>query len=185
MGMTRSKCDAKRFWRELTHRYLKGIDPQTCSADTLRKAHTAYEKSQPISIMTFAPTGLEQMPKQLKVLPEKVLVCTQKDDGSVFGPKWLNNFITHYVFTDTSRRYACYLLKQGVDAQFIEFDWVPRGSKNGATHCCELILFAGHTDNLLRTELTGYELTEEEFVALRRDFMHRFGHFIRTGEWKS
>lgn len=183
MGMTRSKCDAKRFWRELTHRYLKGIDPQTCSADTLRKAHTAYEKSQPISIMTFAPTGLEQMPKQLKVHPEKVLVCTQKDDGSVFGPKWLNGFITHYVFTDTSRRYARYLLKQGVDAQFIEFDWVPRGSKNGATHCCELILFAGHTDNWLRTELTGYELTEEEFVALRKDFMHRFGHFIRTGEW--
>lgn len=183
MGMTRSKSDGKRHWRGMTRRYLKGIDPQTCSADTLRKAHTAYEKSQPIGIMTFAPTGLEQMPKQLKIHPEKVLVCTQKDDGSLFGPKWLNGFVTHHVFTDTSRRYARYLRKQGVDARFIEFDWVPRGSRYGATHCCELILFAGHTGNWIRTNLTGHELTEEEFEPLRSAFMRRLGHFVRTGEW--
>jgi para-nitrobenzyl esterase len=184
MGMTRSKSEGKRYWREMTRRYLKGLDPQTCSADTLRKAQTAYEKKQLVGIMLFAPTNLEQMPKRLKVLPDKVLVCTQKDDGSVFGPRWLNGFITHHVFTNTSRRYARYLHKQGVDAQFIEFDWIPRGSPNGATHCCELMLFAGHPDNWLRTNLTGYELTEEEFIVQRRDFMKRLGHFVRTGEWK-
>ncbi len=183
MGMTRSKGEGRRFWREMTSRYLKNIDPQTCSADTLRKAQTRYEKTQPIGIMIFTPTGLKQMPKQLKVRPEKVLVCTQKDDGSVFGPKWLNGFITNYVFTDTSRRYVRYLRKQGVEAQFHEFDWTPRGSANGATHCCDLLLFAGHPDNWLRTELVGYELTEEEFLPLREAFMHRLGHFVRTGEW--
>ncbi len=185
MGMTRSKSEGKRYWREMIRRYLKGINLQTCSADTLRKAHTAYEKTQPIGIMTFAPTGLKQMPKQLNIHPKKVLVCTQKDDGSMFGPKWLNGLVTHHVFTNTSRRYAKYLRKQGVDAQFIEFDWVPRGSKYGATHCCELILFAGHTDNWLQTNLTGYELTEEEFKSLRSAFMRRLGHFVRTGEWDS
>ncbi len=183
MGMTRSAGEGKRFWRELTERFLKGIDPQTCSADTLRKAQTAYEQTQPIPIMIFAPTGLKQMPKYLKYHPEKVLVCTQKDDGAVFGPKWLNGFITHHVFTNTSRQYVSYLHKQGIDALFYEFDWVPRGSENGATHCCELMLFAGGAYNWLQTNLTGYELTEEEFIPLRSAFMHRLGQFVRTGEW--
>lgn len=183
MGMTRSKSDGKKYWREMTSRFLNTIDPQTCSADTLRKAQTAYEQTQFIGVMLFAPTDLQQMPKQLKVRPEKVLVCTQKDDGSVFSEKWLNGFITRYVFTKTSRQYVRYLRRQGVDAQFHEFDWVPRGSENGATHCCELMLFAGHADNWLHTILTGNDLTEEEFGQLREAFMRRLGHFVRTGEW--
>lgn len=187
MGLTTSD----RLGRQRTkfvRDYLGEQDPWTCSADTLMAAQLHYMHTHQAAIhsLPFSPTGIEQMPRYGEKVnwPKQVVVCAQKDDGSMFGPKPLWPMVTNYVFTAPAKRYTRYLQKQGVDAQYHLYTWAPRGSKLKAAHCAELPLLLDGTEEYWIGSWIMGDVTIDEIRPLRTQFMDNFAHFMRTGEWQ-
>ena len=186
MGLTTSKCTGEKRTKAI-RKYLNKKDPWTCSPDTLLAAQLYYIERHPQAwhSLPFSPVGLAQMPAygQCVSWPEQVVVCAQKDDGSMFGPKALWSLLTDYVFIAPAKRYTRYLKKQGVDAHYHLFTWAPHGSPLGAAHCAELPLLLDGTEEYWIGSWIMGDVTAEELRPLREQFMDKFAHFMRTGEW--
>lgn len=186
MGLTTSKSLGKKRTQAILQ-YLNGQDLFTCSPDTLLAAQLRYMDThrQAYHSLPFSPTGLEQMPSygQLINWPKQIVVCAQKDDGSMFGSKALWPLITDYVFISPAKRYTRYLQKQGVDAQYHLFTWAPSGSPLGAAHCAELPLLLDGTEEYWIGSWIMGDVTAEELHPMRTQFMALFARFMRTGEW--
>lgn len=187
MGLTTSKCLGKQRTK-FVRNYLGKQDLWTCSADTLMAAQLHYMHTHQAAwhSLPFSPTGLPQMPCYGDKVrwPKQVVVCAQKDDGSMFGPKPLWPMVTSYVFTAPAKRYTRYLNKQGVDAQYHLYTWEPRGSKLKAAHCAELPLLLDGTEEYWVGSWIMGDVTLDEIRPLRTKFMDDFAHFMRTGEWQ-
>ena len=115
--------------------------------------------------------------------PQQVVVCVQKDDGSMFGPEPLWKMLTDVVFASPAKRYTRYLQKQGVDAQYHLFTWEPQGSPLKAAHCAELPLLLDGTEEYWVGSWIMGDVSADEIRAKRAPFMDGFAHFMRTGEW--
>lgn len=188
MGLTTSACLGERR-TEYVQEYLaeRNLTPWTCPADSLMAAQVAYMHSHPAAwhAMPFAPAATPQMPRYGERVhwPDQVVVCAQKHDGSMFGPKALWPLVTNYVFTAPAKRYTRYLKRQGVDAQYHLYTWEPRGSELRAAHCAELPLLLDGTEEYWIGSWIMGDVTLDEIRPMRDDFMDRFAHFMRTGEW--
>lgn len=191
MGLTTSAATARRR-TQWVNRYFEDhytdplFTPYNCPADSLLAVQLRYQEAHTENwhSLPFSPTALPQEPRYAdRILwPEQVVVCAQKDDGSMFGPKGLWHFLTSVVFTCPEKAYTRYLVRHGVDARFHLFTWEPSGSPLKAAHCCELPLLLGTTDEWLNTWITG-DVQAEELNERRAQAMHEFAHFMRTGEW--
>lgn len=186
MGLTTSKSLGKqrtRFVRKHTHH-----DLWTCPADTLLAAQLYYMDTHPQAwhALPFSPTGLKQMPRRTEsiVWPKHIVVCAQKDDGSMFGPEPLWPLLTRVVFTAPAKRYTRYLKQQGVDASYQLFTWAPHGSKLKAAHCVELPLFLDGTNEFWIGSWVMGDVTAEQLAPRRAYFMDRLADFMRTGIWQ-
>ncbi len=187
MGLTTSECSGKRRTKWVRN-YLGTQDPWRCSADTLLAAQLHYMSAHSSAwhSLPFSPTGLPQMPCYGEKVnwPKQVVVCAQKDDGSMFGPKPLWPLVTSYVFTAPAKRYTRYLKKQGVEAQYHLYTWEPRGSELKAAHCAELPLLLDGTEEYWVGSWIMGDVTLDEIRPLRTRFMDDFARFMRTGEWQ-
>lgn len=188
MGLTTGKCIANQRTRYIrNYAAQRGFDIWTCPADTLLAAQLAYMDSHPQQwhALPFSPTALEQMPKYGDRVnwPEQVVVSAQAQDGSMFGPKAVWSFVTHYVFTNPAKRYVRYLQKQGVDARYHLYTWQPRGSELQAAHCAELPLILDGTDEFWIGSWIMGDVTREELQPMRDKAMDDIANYMRTGEW--
>lgn len=193
MGLTTSACTAEKRTKWV-NRYFEThygdlptpLTPYNCPADTLLAVQLRYQEAHPQNwhSLPFSPTDLPQKPRYGKRVqwPEQVVVCAQKHDGSMFGPKVLWPLLTSVVFTCPEKAYVRYLERQGVDVRYHLFTWEPSGSPLKAAHCCELPLLLGTTDEWLGTWIMG-DVTADELNWRRAKAMSEFAHFMRTGEW--
>lgn len=186
MGLTTSKCSGNRRTR-FVRRYLSPQDPWTCPADTLMAAQNHYMQTHTAAwhSLPFSPTGIPQMPAYGKQVnwPQQVVVCVQKDDGSMFGPEPMWKMLTDVVFASPAKRYTRYLQKQGVDAQYHLFTWEPQDSPLKAAHCAELPLLLDGTEEYWVGSWIMGDVSADEIRAKRAPFMDGFARFMRTGEW--
>lgn len=185
MGLTTSRSLGKqrtRFVRQHTQH-----DLWTCPADTLLAAQLNYIDTHPQAwhALPFSPVGLKQMPCNTKgiVWPKHIVVCAQKDDGSMFGPEPLWKMLTSVVFTAPAKRYTRYLQHQGVDASYHLFTWAPYGSPLKAAHCVELSLLLDGTDDFWIGSWVMGNVTTEQLAPRRAYFMDRLADFMHTGTW--
>lgn len=186
MGLTTSASLGKQRTRYV--RRHADCDLWTCPADTLLAAQLHYMDThkQAWHSLPFSPTALPQMPKYGDRVqwPRRVVVCAQKDDGSMFGPKALWPMLTSVVFTAPAKRYVRYLEKQGVETTYQLFTWAPHGSPLAAAHCAELPLLLDGTDEFWIGSWIMGDVTAEELAPRRAYFKDCMATFMRTGVWQ-
>ncbi len=188
MGLATSAGTGKQRSR-LVHKYAGDNDLWTCAPELVLDAQLQYIDKHPQAwhAVPFSPVALPQMPAYGDKVqwPQQVVVCAQKDDGSMFGPKIAWPLITSYVFTAPAKKYVRYLQKQGVDAQYQLFTWAPHGSRLKAAHCAELPLLLDGTEEFWIGSWIMGDVTAEELAPRRDAFMQNMGNFMRTGQWKT
>ncbi len=185
MGLTTSASLGKQRTRYV--RRHAEADLWTCPADTLLAAQLHYMDThkQAWHSLPFSPTALPQMPSYGDRVrwPRQVVVCAQKDDGSMFGPKALWPMLTSVVFTAPAKRYVRYLEKQGVETTYQLFTWAPHGSPLAAAHCAELPLLLDGTDEFWIGSWIMGDVSAAELAPRRAYFMDCMATFMRTGVW--
>ncbi len=185
MGLTTSAATANRRTRFV--RNHTSVNLWTCPADTLLAAQLYYMDThkQAWHSLPFSPAALPQMPAYGARVqwPRQVVVCAQKDDGSMFGPKVLWPMLTGVVFTAPAKRYVRYLEKQGVETTYQLFSWAPHGSPLAAAHCAELPLLLDGTDEFWIGSWIMGDVTAAELAPRRACFMDCMAAFMRTGVW--
>ncbi len=185
MGLTTSASLGRQRTRYV--RRHADCDLWTCPADTLLAAQLHYMDThkQAWHSLPFSPTALPQMPKYGNRVqwPQQVVVCAQKDDGSMFGPKALWPMLTSVVFTSPAQRYVKYLRRQGVETTYQLFTWAPQGSPLQAAHCAELPLLLDGTEEFWLGSWIMGDVTAAELAPRRDCLMNTLATFMRTGLW--
>lgn len=181
-GITMSTCKAAALSKQFG-KMLHGQNLRTCPSDSILAAYKRVVRKHPYNIMPYMPTEVDFMPKKTDNIrwPNKVVVCVQAEDGSMFVPA-LEQAITNRVFDLPAKRYVRYLKKQGVDVLYHKFTWRPEGSPLKASHCCELPLLFGYAKTWIGAPYMG-SVTLEQLNPMREETMSQFALFVRTGNW--
>ncbi|WP_128638832.1 carboxylesterase family protein [Rhodococcus opacus] len=169
-----------------------GGDPRTASVaallDAQRKTAAVWaERSGPVGAPPFSPvSGTDPLPVLGASFSENVqdldVICGwNADDVSAFtGPGPDTVEITHRMLAEPLSEFRDRLVQAGARACTYRFDWRPRGSRYGATHCVELPLLLGTREAWEGSPMLGD--TEWGEVELLGETLRRtWGRYAHTG----
>ncbi|WP_370180196.1 hypothetical protein [Rhodococcus wratislaviensis] len=169
-----------------------GGDPRTASVaalvDAQRKTAAVWaERSGPVGAPPFSPvSGTDPLPVLGASFSENVqdldVICGwNADDVSAFtGPGPDTVEITHRMLAEPLSEFRDRLVQAGARACTYRFDWRPRGSRYGATHCVELPLLLGTREAWEGSPMLGD--TEWGGVELLGKTLRRiWGRYAHTG----